>query len=190
MGRTSALPLIELVVDPDFMKRLSFLAIVLFFTLASLVEAQVPAEFTDLYAELEGNLTNFEATLDANWDGLQTDCLMGAVLLPATSEGRGWGSSGDASKDTNFLNSIVVPYLDGLQALGIRSVKFAIQFRLAGQDDLKQFAVPIFQIAEQSDLLKDFPFEVVGFIDDQDDRAAVLRLFDQQLVERKEHLGL
>jgi len=128
LGRTSALPLIELVVDPDFMKRLSFLAIVLFFTLASLVEAQVPAEFTDLYAELEGNLTNFEATLDANWDGLQTDCLMGAVLLPATSEGRGWGSSGDASKDTNFLNSIVVPYLDGLQALGIRSVKFAIQF--------------------------------------------------------------
>ena len=96
--------------------------------LASRVEAQVPAEFTNLYAELEGNLTNFEATLDTNWDGLPTDCLMGAVLMPATSEGRGWGTSGDASKDTSFLNNIVVPYLNGLQAMGIKSVKFAIQF--------------------------------------------------------------
>jgi hypothetical protein len=99
-----------------------------FWLLAMPLMAQVPAEFTNLYAELEANLTNFEATLDANWDGLQTNCLMGAVLMPATSEGRGWGASGNASKDTNFLNNIVVPYLNGLQAMGIKSVKFAIQF--------------------------------------------------------------
>ena len=95
---------------------------------ASFVRAQVPAEFTNLYAELERNITNFEATLDANWDGVQTDCSMGAVLMPATSEGRGWGTKGNASKDTNFLNNIVVPYLDGLRAMGVKSVKFAIQF--------------------------------------------------------------
>jgi len=51
----------------------------------------VPAEFTNLYSGLQSNLTNFEATLDINWDGLQTSCLLGAVLMPATSEGRGWG---------------------------------------------------------------------------------------------------
>ena len=110
------------------MRRLSFLAILFGFILTSPVEAQVPAEFTNLYAELEANLTNFEATLDTNWNGLQSDCLMGAVLMPATSEGRGWGTSGNASEDTNFLNNTVVPYLDGLQAMGIKSVKFAIQF--------------------------------------------------------------
>jgi hypothetical protein len=88
----------------------------------------VPSEFTNLYGELQTNITNFEATLDANWDGSQTNCQDGAVLMPATSDGRGWGTSGDASKDTNFLNKVVVPYLDDLQAMGIKSVKFAIQF--------------------------------------------------------------
>jgi hypothetical protein len=91
-------------------------------------EAQVPAEFTNLYAELQTDITNFEATLDANWDGLQTGCSMGAVLMPATSEGRGWGTAGDASTDTNFLNDVVVPYLNGLQTMGVKSVKFALQF--------------------------------------------------------------
>ncbi|MGO8699235.1 MAG: hypothetical protein ACLQVY_16125 [Limisphaerales bacterium] len=107
-----------------------FAACALLLLLASNVQtdAQVPAEFTNLYAELQSNITNFEATLDTNWNGLQTDCSMGAVLMPATSEGRGWGTSGDASRDTNFLNNIVVPYLNGLQAMGITSVKFAIQF--------------------------------------------------------------
>ena len=96
--------------------------------LAMPLSAQVPAEFTNLYAELQANLTNFEATLDTNWDGRPTKCSMGAVLMPATSEGRGWGIPGDASKNTNFLNVVVVPYLNGLQAMGIKSVKFAIQF--------------------------------------------------------------
>jgi len=112
-----------------------FSALALLFLLAAIThtEAQVPAEFTNLYAELQTDLTNFEATLDTNWDGLPTNCSMGAVLMPATSEGRGWGTSGNASKDTNFLNEIVIPFLDGLQAMGIKSVKFAIQFPILYQ---------------------------------------------------------
>ena len=107
-----------------------FSAVALWWLLAAPLqtEAQVPAEFTNLYAELQTNTTNFEATLDANWDGLQTGCLMGAVLMPATSEGRGWGTAGNASKDTHFLNDTVVPYLNGLQTMGVKSVKFALQF--------------------------------------------------------------
>jgi hypothetical protein len=105
------------------------LSSLLFLAAVGLAAAQpVPTEFTNLYAELQGNLTNFEATIDANWNGQPTNCAIGAVLMPATSEGRGWGTAGDAAADPNFLNDTVVPYLDGLQAMGVRSVKFAIQF--------------------------------------------------------------
>jgi hypothetical protein len=93
-----------------------------------LVAQPVPEEFTNLYAELQTNITNFEATLDTRWDGSQAGCLMGAVLLPATSQGRDWGNPNDASRNTNFLNEVVVPYLNGLQAMGVTTVKFAIQF--------------------------------------------------------------
>jgi hypothetical protein len=111
------------------MKRVVYLTILVFSTLASPVEAQVPAEFTNLYSELEGYLTNFDATLDSNWNGTLTNCLMAATLMPATSGGRGWANgAGDASQNTNFLNDTVVPYLNGLQALGIKNIKFAIQF--------------------------------------------------------------
>jgi hypothetical protein len=100
----------------------------LFLAVVLPVSAQVPSEFTNLYSELQGYLTNFAATLDAGWNGEQTNCLMAATLMPATSSGRGWGVNGTAATDTNFLNDTVVPYLNGLQALGIKTMKFAIQF--------------------------------------------------------------
>jgi hypothetical protein len=111
------------------MKLFALLAILVFFALVSRIGAQVPAEFINLDNELEGYLTNFDATLDANWNGALTNCLMAATLMPATSGGRGWANgAGDAAKDANFLNSTVVPYLNALQALGIKSIKFAIQY--------------------------------------------------------------
>lgn len=90
--------------------------------------AQVPPEFTSLYAELRGYLTNFSSTLDSGWNGVLTNCLMAATLMPATRGGRGWGLNGTAATDTNFLDDTVVPYLNGLEAMGIHTVKFAIQF--------------------------------------------------------------
>lgn len=94
------------------------------------VQAQVPAEFTNIYYELETYLTNYSSNLDTNWDGSLSGCLMASTLLPATSEGRGWdvAGMGNASKDTNFLNDTVMPYLNALQSLGITAVKFSIQF--------------------------------------------------------------
>jgi hypothetical protein len=59
---------------------------------------------------------------------------MAATLMPATSAGRDWGvGMVDASQDTNFLNDTVVPYLNALQALGIKNIKFAIQFPILYQ---------------------------------------------------------
>jgi hypothetical protein len=116
------------------LKPIALLAILMFLALASRLAAQVPAEFTSLYAELEGYLTNFDATLDTKWNGTLTNCLMAATLMPATSAGRSWGVGlGDASQDTNFLYDTVVPYLNALQALGIKSIKFAIQFPILYQ---------------------------------------------------------
>jgi len=110
------------------MKRVAPLLLLLFATPVSRLQAQAPPEFTNLYTELQGYLTNFSATLDSGWDGTLTNCLMAATLMPATSGGRGWGTNGTAAEDTNFLNDTVVPYLNGLQALGINTMKFAVQF--------------------------------------------------------------
>ena len=110
------------------MPRTVLFAFVFLFAPLQPAEAQPPPEFTNLYNELQGYLTNFGATLDSGWDGAETNCLMAATLMPATSAGRGWRTNATAATDTNFLNDTVVPYLDGLQALGIKSIKFAIQF--------------------------------------------------------------
>jgi hypothetical protein len=113
-------------------KRLATLTF-LWLGVAIRLPAQVPPEFTNLYPELQGYLTNFSATLDAGWNGVQTNCIMAATLMPATSGGRGWGVNGTAATDTNYLNDTVVPYLNGLQAMGIRAMKFAIQFPILYQ---------------------------------------------------------
>ncbi len=72
----------------------------------------------------------------------------------------------------------------------IRSVQLAVELGLPCQDDLQQLAVAILQIPQQADLFEHFPFEVVRFVDDQHDGPAVLRLLDQQLIEREQHFSL
>lgn len=85
--------------------------------------AQVPAEFTNLYQVMEADLTNFEATLDAGWNGTKTNCQFASVLLPATD-----GGEGAAATNPNYLKNAVLPFLAGLTNLGIRTVKFSIDF--------------------------------------------------------------
>jgi hypothetical protein len=114
------------------MKRLKWLALIGSLALLLPTNAQVPDRFTNVYGQLHTWLTNFAATVDTGWDGTQSTCLMAAALMPATSGGRAWGSE-DASTDTNFLNSTVVPYLNGLEAMGVKAVKFAIQFPILYQ---------------------------------------------------------
>ena len=91
--------------------------------LAFALQAQIPAEFADLYPVMQTDLTNFEATVDAGWDGVQTNCQFASVLLPATD-----GGEGAAASNPNFLKNAVIPFLDGLTNLGIMTVKFSIDF--------------------------------------------------------------
>ena len=86
--------------------------------------AQVPAEFADLYPVMEADLTNFEATLDAGWNGtFYTNAQFAAVILPATD-----GGEGAAISNVNYLATSVIPYLNGLQQMGIRTVKVSLNF--------------------------------------------------------------
>jgi hypothetical protein len=85
--------------------------------------AQVPAEFADLYPVMQTDITNFEATLDAGWNGVQTNCQFASVLLPATD-----GGEGAAATNLNYYKNAVAPFLDGLTNMGIKTIKFSIDF--------------------------------------------------------------
>jgi hypothetical protein len=86
--------------------------------------AQVPPEFADLYPVLQADITNFEATLDAGWDGTYyTNCQFAAVLVPATD-----GGEGVAATNSNYFQYSVLPFLNALQSLGIKTIKCSINF--------------------------------------------------------------
>jgi hypothetical protein len=86
--------------------------------------AQVPAEFSDLYPVLQADITNFETSLDAGWDGtFYTNCQFAAVLVPATD-----GGEGVAATNQFFFENSVLPFLNGLQSLGVKTIKVSINF--------------------------------------------------------------
>jgi len=84
---------------------------------------QIPAEFADLYPVMQADLTNFETTVDQGWNGVETNCQFASVLLPATD-----GGQGTAAFNTNYLKNAVIPFLNGLTNLGIKTIKFSISF--------------------------------------------------------------
>jgi hypothetical protein len=86
--------------------------------------SQVPTQFSTLYPLMETDITNFEATLDAGWDGAYyTNCQFAAVLTPATD-----GGEGVAVTNLYFYQYSVLPFLNGLQSLGIKTIKVSINF--------------------------------------------------------------
>jgi hypothetical protein len=91
--------------------------------LALPLPAQVPPAFSDLYPVMQTDITNFEATVDAGWNGVKTNCQFASVLLPATD-----GGEGAAATNLNYFKNAVAPFLTGLTNLGITTVKFSISF--------------------------------------------------------------
>ena len=55
-------------------------------------------------------------------------------------------------------------------------VQLAVKLGLTCEDDLQQFATPVLKISKQPDLFEYFPFQIVGFIDDEHGCAPVLCL--------------
>src|ERR1035441_8443869 len=69
-------------------------------------------------------------------------------------------------------------------------LQLSVQFLLSGQNDLQQFAAAILQIAEEPDLLQNIPFQVVGFVDDEDGGAPGAGAFQQHVIQGEQNLGL
>ena len=96
---------------------IALFSFVLLFQRVSL--AQVPSEYASLDATMQTDLTNFAVTVDAGWDGSKPPVQFSGELYPATSV---------SVPASNFLQTTIIPYINALQALGVKTVKFAINF--------------------------------------------------------------
>ena len=83
------------------------------------LQAQVPDEYSSLYATMQADLANFAATVSAGWDGSRPPVQFCGELYPATSV---------SVPAADFLQTVIIPYLDGLQALGVSTIKMSINF--------------------------------------------------------------
>ena len=72
-----------------------------FLSAALALRAQAPPQFADLYPVLQTDLTNFEPTVDTNWNGVPSACQFSTVLVPATD-----GGEGAAATNTNYYASL------------------------------------------------------------------------------------
>ena len=77
-----------------------------------------------------------------------------------------------------------------LELAEFRRFQLAVQFLLAGQDDLQQLAAAVLQIPEQPDFLQNIPFQIVRLVHDQHRSAPGAGPLQQHVVQREQHFGL
>ena len=86
---------------------------------ASSQAQEIPSEYTGVYQSTQTLLENYTANVNAGWNGARSDVQFCGELYPATS------LSNPPSSD---LQSTIIPYINALQAEGVRTVKFSINF--------------------------------------------------------------
>ncbi len=86
---------------------------------ASLQAQEIPGEYADLYQSTQTLLENYTATVNTGWDGSKTPVRFCGELYPATSL---------SNPPSSYLQSTIIPYIDALQAEGVHTVKFSINF--------------------------------------------------------------
>src|ERR1035438_8549759 len=72
----------------------------------------------------------------------------------------------------------------------LRSFQLAVEFGLAGDDDLEQLSTAVFEIAEEANFFQNVPIEVMRLIDYEHGGAAHGGALQQHVVEREKHFGL
>ncbi len=72
----------------------------------------------------------------------------------------------------------------------LRRVELVVELGLPRQDDAQHLVLGGLHAREHADLLEHLVAEVLRLVDDQQHLAAVGVLLDQEIVERREHLGL
>ncbi len=80
---------------------------------------EIPDEYASLYQSTQTILTNYTAMVNAGWDGTKPPVQFTGELYPATSV---------SMPPASFLQSTIIPYIDALQAEGVRTVKMSINF--------------------------------------------------------------
>jgi hypothetical protein len=94
----------------------------------------VPAEYRALYLELRRQVIDFRAAVDARWDGSKGPTLYGAELIPADNYV-------NFTSNTYYTQS-VIPFLDRLEALECRCVKFQLGFPVLHEPFWTGWVVP------------------------------------------------
>ena len=80
---------------------------------------------------------------------------------------------------------------DALRELDqLRRVELLVELGLPGEDDPQHFLLGRLDAGEHADLLEHAVREVLRLVDDQQNLAAGRVLLDQELVERRDQLGL
>ena len=71
-----------------------------------------------------------------------------------------------------------------------RRIELLVEFRLPRQDDAEHFFLGRLDAGEHPDFLEHAVREILGLVDDQEHLATGGELLDQELVERRDQLGL
>lgn len=79
----------------------------------------VPTQYAALYTLMESDLDSFADTIKVGWNGSKPPMQLAGELHPATSI---------SAPPSYYLQRTIIPYINALQALGIKTVKFSINF--------------------------------------------------------------
>lgn len=91
----------------------------------------IPAEYADTYTNLQSRLTLLNNTLTEQWDGSAWPTLFGTEVTPADSYA--------SVTQKGFYDKKITPYLNGLQSVGVKVVKFQLGFPLLYQPFYQDF---------------------------------------------------
>jgi len=91
------------------------------------LQPEVPAQYASLYKLMQQDLDAFTETLASGWNGSKSPMQFAGELYPATSVGGLKGPSSD------YFQKTIIPYINALQAVGVKTVKFSINFPILYQ---------------------------------------------------------
>jgi len=110
----------------------NILLTVIAFLVVSSAAVTVPAEFQDLYPVLQSELSSYIGTVHSVWKGSKSPVLFGAELIPADDYDAIYNAARN-NQLNSYYDQFMTPYINGLQTVGVKSVKFLIHFPLLYQ---------------------------------------------------------
>lgn len=85
----------------------------------------IPSDYQDTFTYVQGLLSAFNTQITTGWDGTKSAVLFGGEFSPADSY--------VSLTNPSYYNTTALPYLNALQTLGVKVVKFQLGFPLLYQ---------------------------------------------------------